>query len=283
MSASKCMLTESDESSYVHKVRPRISTIFLLLIIDALAYYVPYRNDVLIGDLFGLSLWFYFGLLNAILIVLVYIFVKGQVSIDFSSKKVIFHEFTKSMSWNFDELRGVYFLAYYGDYLVRIRTHRLRLLDIRLNFDEAYELIDKFEEAGIHLTTIRQDQGKRISNTFPLLLSKFEKKKPKGFNPEIPDWSRNVSLKTKLISITMAPFLYILGATLIVRIPYLLTGLTATKGIVTFVYGFTAFLLFDGGLYLLFGMSVLVLLAKRIIKSSSSSQSAENPDLPTNE
>ncbi|MHA1515643.1 MAG: hypothetical protein ACTSPF_08920 [Candidatus Heimdallarchaeaceae archaeon] len=57
------MLTESDESPYVHKVRPRISTIFLLLIIDALAYYVPYRNDVHIGDLFGLSLWFYFGLI----------------------------------------------------------------------------------------------------------------------------------------------------------------------------------------------------------------------------
>ena len=277
------MQSESDESRYIHKVRPRISMIFILMIIDALVYYVPYRNNVLIGDLFGMTLWFYFGLLNAILIVLVYVFVKGQVSINFDSKQVVFHEFTKSTSWNFKDLWGVYFLAYDGDYIVRIRTHRLKLLDIRVKFDLAYELIDKFEENGINLTTIRQDQGKKISNTFPLLLSKFEKKKPKGFNPEIPNWNPSVTLKTKLLSITMAPFLYILGATLIVKIPYLLIGLTASKGVVAFVYAFTAFLLFDIGLYLLFGMSVLVLLAKQISRFTSPSKSAESSDLPTNE
>ena len=81
----------------------------------------------------------------------------------------------------------------------------------------------------------------------------------------------------------MAPFLYILGATLIVKIPHLLIGLTASKGVVTFVYAFTAFLLFDGGLYLLFGISVIVLLARQIRRISSPSQTAENPDLPTNE
>lgn len=278
------MHSASNESLYVHKVRPRISTIILLLIIDGLAYYVPYRNDVLIGDLFGITLWLYFGLLNAILILLVYVFVKGEVSIDFTSKKIIFHEFTKSKSYDFGVLWGVYFLAFDGNYLIRIRTHLLQILDIKVPFDMGYGLVDKFEEAGINLTTIRQDQGKKISNTFPLLLSKYEKKKPKEFNPEIPNWSRNVTLKTKLISITMAPFLYILGATLIVKIPHLLIGLTASKGIVTFVYAFTAFLLFDGGLYLLFGISVLVLLARQIRRiSSSSSQTAENPDLPTNE
>jgi hypothetical protein len=277
------MHSESDESRYVHKVRPRVSTILLLLIIDALVYFVPIRNKVFIGDLFGISLWIYFGILNAILILLVYIFVKGEVSIDFLSQKIIFHEFTKDKSWDFDKLWGVYFLAFDGDYLIRIRTHRLQILDIRVPFDMGYELVDKFEESGIHLKTIRQDEDKKISKTFPLLLSQYEKKKPKGFNPEFPNWSRNVTLKTKLISITMAPLLYILGATLIVKIPHLLIGITASKGVVAFVYAFTAFLLFDGGLYLLFGISVIVLLARQIIKISSSSRTTENPDLPINE
>ena len=131
--------------------------------------------------------------------------------------------------------------------------------------------------------TIRQNPSKRISGAFPLLLSKYENKKQKGFNPEIPAWYRGVTLKTKLISITLAPLFYVLGATLIVRIPHLLTGLTTTKGIVSFIYGFTVSVLFDGGLYLLFGMSIFVLLAKQISRFSSHSQSSENIDLPKKE
>ena len=93
------MLVMSDESQYVHKVRTRISTIFLLLILNGIVYYVPYRNNVLIGDLFGLSLWFYFGILNALLIILVYIIVKGEMIIDFSSKEITFNEFKKSITY----------------------------------------------------------------------------------------------------------------------------------------------------------------------------------------
>ena len=278
------MLIESDDSRYVHKVRARISTIILLLIIDAIVYYVPFRNEVYIGDLFGLSLWFYFGILNAILIILVYIFVNGEVVFDFSEKQITFNEFKKSNSWNFDDLWGLYFLAYDGDYLIRIRTFRLRTLDVRLKFKEAYHIIDKFEEAGIHLTTIRPDPPKRVSKSFPLLISKYEKeKKIKEFNPEIPEWYRGITLKTKLISITIAPFLYILGATLIIRIPYLLAGLTTTKGIVSFIYGLTVFILFDGGLYLLFGISIFVLIAKQISRFTNHPRSKENLDVTKKE
>lgn len=262
------MLAESDESHFVHKVRAKISTIIMLLILDAIVYYVPFRNDVFIGDLFGISLWFYFGILNGILIVLVHVFVQGEVILDFSSKQISFNEFKNRSTWDFSELWGIYFLAFDGDYLIRIRTHRLRTIDIRMSFDEAYTMVDKFEAAGYPLTTIRPDPPKRLSNAFPLLLSKYEKKKVKEFNPEIPDWSRDITLKTKLISITIAPFLYVLGATLIIRIPHLVIGLTTTKGIVSFIYGLTVFILFDGGLYLLFGISIFVLIAKQISKFS---------------
>ena len=277
------MLVESNDSRFVHKVRARISTIVLLLILDAIVYYVPYRNEVYIGDLFGLSLWFYFGILNGLLITLVYVFVKGEIVFDFSSQQITFNEFKKSNSWNFSDLWGIYFLAYDGDYLIRIRTYRLRVLEIRLDFEEAYDIIGKFEKAGYPLTTIRPDPPKRVSNAFPLLISKYEKKKVKGFNPEIPDWYRSITLKTKLISITIAPFLYILGATLIVKIPHLLEGLGGSKDLVSFIYGLTVFILFDGGLYLLFGISVFVLIAKQVSRFSSHYRSKENIDLSKEE
>ncbi len=279
----RLMLISSNESRFVHKVRAKVSTIVLLLIIDALVYYVPFRNDVYIGDLFGLSLWLYFGVLNGLLITLVYVFVRGEIVFDFSSKQISFNEFKKSNSWEFSDLWGIYLLAYDGDYLIRIRTHRLRTIDVRMEFEEAYKLVDEFENVGYPLATIRPDPPKRLSNAFPLLLSKYEKKKIKEFNPEIPDWYRGITLKTKLISITIAPFLYVLGATLIIRIPYLLTGLTSTKGIVSFIYGLTVFILFDGGLYLLFGISVFVLIAKQISKFSSQPHSKENLDVSKEE
>ncbi|MHA1483612.1 MAG: hypothetical protein ACTSQA_09315 [Candidatus Heimdallarchaeaceae archaeon] len=83
-------------------------------------------------------------------------------------------------------------------------------------------------------------------------------------------------MRTKLLSITLSPLLYIISATLIVRIPHLLDGLAGTKGIVSFIYGFTAFLLFDGGLYLLFGISLLALLVKQITRFKSQSHSSDN-------
>ncbi|MHA1198506.1 MAG: hypothetical protein ACTSQF_04045 [Candidatus Heimdallarchaeaceae archaeon] len=277
------MLVESDKSRFVHKARAKLSTIILLLIIDALVYYVPFRNEVYIGDLFGLSLWLYFGILNGILITLVYVIVKGEVVFDFSSKQISFNEFKKSNSWEFEDLWGIYFLAYDDDYLIRIRTHRLRTLDVRMKFEEAYQIVEQFKKIGYPLKTIRPDPPKRLSKSFPLLLSKYEKKQIKEFNPEIPDWYRGITLKTKLISITIAPFLYILGATLIVRIPSLLAGLTKTKGIVSFIYGLTVFILFDGGLYLLFGLSVFVLIAKQISRFSSHPKSKKNPDITKKE
>ena len=76
-------------------------------------------------------LWIYFGILNGFLIVLIYIFVNGEMVFDFATKEVTFNEFKKSNSWNFSDLWGVYLLAYDGDYLIRIRTHRLRTLDVR--------------------------------------------------------------------------------------------------------------------------------------------------------
>ena len=98
------MLIESDESLYVYKARAKLSTIILLLIIDAIVYYIPFRNEVYIGDLFGVTLWLYFGILNALLIVLVYVFVKGEVVFDFASKQVTFNEFKRSNSWDFADL-----------------------------------------------------------------------------------------------------------------------------------------------------------------------------------
>ncbi|MCK4896975.1 MAG: hypothetical protein KAS47_09205, partial [Candidatus Heimdallarchaeota archaeon] len=61
------MSHSTDKSKFMDKEHIRLSTILILLIVDALVYFVPYRNDVLIGDLFGISLWFYFGVLNGIL------------------------------------------------------------------------------------------------------------------------------------------------------------------------------------------------------------------------
>jgi len=277
-----CMLIASDESRYVHKVRAKLSTIILLLIIDAIVYFVPIRNGVDIGTLFDLPLWIYFGILNGFLIVLIYIFVNGEMVFDFTTKEVIFNEFKKSNSWNFNDLWGVYLLAYDGDYLIRIRTHRLRTLDVRMKFEDAYHIIDEFKKAGFTFTTIRPEPPKRASRSFPLLLSKYEMKKVKEFNPEIPEWYRGITLKTKLISISIAPFLYVLGATLIVRIPDLLSGLTATRGIVSFIYGLTVSILFDGGLYLLFGISIFVLIAKQINRFSSH-RSKQNPEVSKKE
>ncbi|MHA1397560.1 MAG: hypothetical protein ACTSSF_07620, partial [Candidatus Heimdallarchaeaceae archaeon] len=70
--------------------------------------------------------------------------------------------------------------------------------------------------------------------------------------------------------------LYIIAGTLIVRIPHLLEGLRGTRGIVSFIYGLTAFILFDGGLYFLFGVSFIVILAKRLSRYSSQSHSSDN-------
>ena len=78
-----------------------------------------------------------------------------------------------------------------------------------------------------------------------------------------------------MISIAIAPLLYVIGGTLIARMPYLVEGLSATRGIVYFIYVFTVFVLFDGGLYFLFGMSFLVVIAKQIYKISSPSHSSE--------
>jgi hypothetical protein len=231
---------------------------------------------VFIGDLFGITLWFYFGVLNAILILLVYIFVRGYVMLDFTSQKFVFNEFKRKESWDFSKLLGIYLLAYEGEYLIRIRPKKLLTLDFRVKFDQAYELVDKFEELGYKFKNIRFTEPRRLSYTFPILLSKFEKKKTSRFNPEIPDWYRGITLRTKLLSISLSPLLYVIGATLIVRIPYLLEGLSFSKGIVYFIYVFTAFLLFDGGLYFLFGVSFIVILAKGIHKISSNTQSSDN-------
>jgi hypothetical protein len=243
-------------------------------VLDALVYFIPYRNNVSIGELFSISLWFYFGILNAILLILVYTLVKGQVILDFSSKKLTFNEFKKRRSWDFTELLGIYLLAYEGEYLIRVRPKRLLTLDIQVGFEHAYKLLEKFEELGYKFKTIRSNEPKKITYPFPVLFSKFEKKSG-GFNPEIPEWYRGITLRTKMISITIAPLLYVIGGTLIARMPYLVEGLSATRGIVYFIYVFTVFLLFDGGLYFLFGISFLVIIAKQIYKISSPSHSSD--------
>ncbi|MBY8999845.1 MAG: hypothetical protein KGD64_02930 [Candidatus Heimdallarchaeota archaeon] len=268
------MAHSTDKSKFMDKEHIRLSTILMLLIVDGLVYFVPYRNDVLIGDLFGISLWFYFGILNAILLILVYIFFRGEVELDFSTQELIFREFKKLKKWQFNKVLGIYLLAYDGEYLLRIRPKRLLTLDIRVNFDDAYYLVDKFKELGFEFKTVRDDKHKPLSYTFPILLSKYDQK-PSGYNPEIPNWNRGVTLRTKLLSITLSPMLYIISATLIVRIPHLLDGLAGTKGLVSFIYGFTAFLLFDGGLYLLFGISLIALLLKQINRFKSHSHSSD--------
>lgn len=269
------MSYSADKSKFMDKEHVRLSSILILLIVDALVYFVPYRNDVLIGDLFGISLWFYFGVLNGILLLLVYILFRGEVELDFSKNEVIFRDFKKLKKWSFDKVLGIYLLAYDGEYLLRIRPKRLLTLDLRLNFENAYSLIDKFKKLGFEFKTVRDDKHKPLSYTFPILLSKYDRK-PSGYNPEIPNWNRGVTLRTKLLSITLSPLLYIISATLIVRIPHLLDGLSGTKGIVSFIYGFTAFLLFDGGLYLLFGISLLALLLKQITRFKSYFHSSDN-------
>jgi len=196
--------------------------------------------------------------------------------LDFSSEKFVFNEFKRKKTWDFSKLLGVYLLAYEGEYLIRIRPQKILTLDFRVNFDQAYKLVKKFEELGYKFKNIRFTEPRRLSYTFPILLSKFEKKKPFRYNPEIPDWHRGITLRTKLLSITLSPLLYVIGATLIAKIPYLFEGFPFTRGIVYFIYVFTAFLLFDGGLYFLFGVSFLVILAKRIQKTSSQTQSSDN-------
>ncbi len=269
------MFKEPDDSIFIQKVRVRISVIILLLSITAVIYYVPYRNNVLIGNLFGLSLWLYFGILNALLVIIVYIFVKGDVILDFEKQEFSFKEFNRSRSWQFSKLLGIYLLTYENKYLIRIRPQRLLILDIRVNFNQAYKLMKKFEVLGYTFTSVRRDQIKHLRNSFPLLLSKSERK-PNGFNPEIPIWHRGITMRTKLISITLSPMLYIIGATLILKIPHLLEGLSISRGFVSILYGLTAFFLFDGGLYFLFGISVIVLIAKRIAKNSKHSHSSDN-------
>lgn len=268
------MSSGHNDSQYEHKVHRKLGTMFLLLSLNALIYYVPYRNNVLIGNLLGISLWFYFGALNGILILLVYLFVKGDIIINFEDQKIVFIEFKKTKEWPFSKLLGVYLLAQEDRYILRIRPKRLLTIDIKLGFEKAYEIMNKFEKAGIIFETVRSNKMKRLSHPFPILLSKHDQK-PSAFNPEIPNWDRGITIRTKWISITMAPLLYIIGATLIIRIPYLLDGLTTTKGIVSFIYGATAFLLFDGGLYLLFGISLVVILAKRITKMVAHQSSGE--------
>ncbi|MCG3221387.1 MAG: hypothetical protein H7641_08400 [Candidatus Heimdallarchaeota archaeon] len=268
------MFQDSDESLFVQKERLRVLTIFFLLLLNAIVYFIPYRNNVLIGELFGITLWFYFGVLNALLLILVYTLVKGQVILDFSSKKFIFNEFKKKKSWDFSELLGIYLLAYEGKYLIRVRPQRLLTLDIQVSFEHAYKILEKFEELGYKFKTVRSNEPKRITYPFPVLFSKFEKRSG-GFNPEIPEWYRGITQRTKLISITISPLLYVVGGTLIARMPYLVEGLSSTKGIVYFIYVFTVFLLFDGGLYFLFGVSFLVVLAKQIRKVSSVSHSRD--------
>ena len=269
------MFKNPDDSLFIQKVHVKISVIFLLLSITAIIYYVPYRNNVLIGNLFGVSLWLYFGILNALLVILVYIFVKGDVILDFEKQEFSFKEFNRSRSWQFSKLLGIYLLTFENKYLIRIRPQRLLILDIRVNFKQAYQIIEKFEELGYTFTSVERDQIKRFRYTFPLLLSKFERK-PNDFNPEIPIWHRGITMRTKLISITLSPMLYIISATLIVKIPHLLEGLSVTRGFVSFLYGLTAFILFDGGLYFLFGISIVVIVAKQIAKFSTQSHSSDN-------
>ncbi len=264
-----------DTSKYSDKARARLSAIIILLLVDAIVYFVPYRNEVFIGNLFGISLWFYFGFLNAILLILVYVLFRGELELDFTTNEVIFRDFKKIKKWSFDEVLGIYLLAYDGEYIIRIRPKRIMTLDLRLNLENAYNIIDKFKEQGFEFKTVRDNEHTPLSFTFPLLLSKYDRK-PSGFNPEIPNWNRGVTLRAKLLSITLAPLLCIIGATLMVRIPHLLEGLSGSKGIVSFIYGFTAFLLFDGGLYLLFGISLLALLLKQLTRFRSHSHSSDN-------
>jgi len=250
---------------FEYKLHSNVLTALLLLLADAFVYFIPYRNDIYIGKLFGVNLWFYFGLLNGVLILAVYIIAKGDIILDFNKKQLIFKEFKTTKVWDFDRIMGIYLLASDFYYILRIRPQKLKTFDIKLTFEQAYELLAKFEELNYKFKNVKNRERWKTTSTFPLLISKYEKK-PNGFNAEIGEWNRSMTLRTKLLSITMAPLLYIIGATLVIRIPHLLEGLRASKGIVSFIYGFTAFVLFDGGLYLLFGISFLVMLAKQLAR-----------------
>lgn len=261
------MLDSNSENVFVERIHAKLTTILLLVFADAFVYYIPVRNEIYIGKLFGISLWFYFGLLNGMLIVLIYIFVKGEVIIDFEQRKIIFSEFKHRNEWSFDQILGMYLLTSDYFYIFRIRPKRLLVLDIKLHFDQAYMLLNKFAKCGINFSTARNRIAyKGKTSAFPILLSKYERKKD-DFHPEIGEWNRSMTLRNKWLYISFAPHLYIVGATLVLRIPHLLEGLRASKFIVTFIYAFTAFVLFDGGLYFLFGVSILVMVSKQLVRT----------------
>ena len=259
---------------YSQKMHTRVDTILLFLFINAIMYYIPYRNDITIGTLLGISLWLYFGCLNAFLLILVYLAIKGEIIIDFENNVLLFREFKKTHSWSFGELLGVYLLAYESSYLFRLRPHLMLFFDLKLDFERAYSLIQEFEQKGFEFTHVRPDKLKRLSHPFPILLSKSEHERKERFNPEIPNWGRNITLRTKLLSIAFSPMLYIVAITLVLRIPHLLQDLESSKTIVTLVYGLTAFILFDGGLYFLFGVSFLVIFARKLAKDVSQKSSS---------
>ncbi|MHA1302455.1 MAG: hypothetical protein ACTSPI_01975 [Candidatus Heimdallarchaeaceae archaeon] len=264
-----------DRGYYEQWLKIRYSTILLPISLCTLIYYIPYRNEVHIGKLFGLSLWFYFGLLNAILLILVYVTIRGQIVLDFNEEKFIIREPKSNKEWSFSDLYGIYLLAYDRQYLIRLRPKKLLTYDLKVDFETAYKLVDMFEEKGFKLKHIRYDSPSRVNVPFPILLSKWDQK-PSDFNPEFPNWKRGPTLRAKLISITIAPMLYIVAATLVIRIPYLLRGLTLTRWIVSSIYWLTAALLVDSGLYLLFGLSIVAYITTRIIRiflhSSSSAK-----------
>ncbi|UJG39642.1 MAG: hypothetical protein K9W45_07160 [Candidatus Heimdallarchaeum aukensis] len=265
-----------DNGYFEQRMRVRYSTLFLLIVVTSLAYYIPYRNDIHIGHLFGLSLWFYFGLLNALLLTLVYLIIRGEIIIDFNVDKFIIREPKNNKEWLFSELFGIYLLSYDKAYLIRIRTKKLVAYDLKVDFEAAYKLIALFEERGFHFIHVRKDSLSKVTVPIPILLSKYEKRKSPDFHPEFTTFRRGPTLRAKLISIGFAPMLYVIAATLILRIPYLLRDLTLTKKFVSFIYWATAALLVDSGLYLLFGLSVVAYIATRIAKffihSSSSAK-----------
>lgn len=252
-------------SKLKQKERARGDIIIVLVLLVSIIYYIPPRNEVYIGTLFGISLWVYFGVLNSILLLLIYTLVKGEIVVDFATEQLIFKEANRLTQWSFKDILGLYLLVQDQNYIVRFRPQKLTHFDLKVDFDMAYALIERFEKHGFDFNTVRQDKGVKRTSWFPILLLKYERESDK-FNPEIPTWHTKVTLRTKLVSIALSPLLYIVGATLIIRIPYLLRNLSATKWIVSSIYWLTVFLLFDGGLYLLFGVSFIAVIVKRITK-----------------
>ncbi len=240
-------------------------TIIAFVILTALIYYIPYHNKVNIGKLFGITLWFYIGLLNAILLILVYVTIRGEVILDFNSKKFIIQEPKNHKEWLFTDLYGVYLLVYDQEYVIRLRPKKLVTFDIRVDFETAYKIVNMFEESGFTFTTVREEIPVMKNTFIPILLSKYERKSG-DFKPEFGTWKRGPTLRAKLISITIAPMLYIIAATLIIRIPYLLRELKTTRWIVSSIYWLTAALLVDSGIYLLFGLSIVAYITSRLVK-----------------